>query len=112
MEDHAEFELEHPLDPELETTFASICYAVRSAADTALEPRPGDTADSYALQLLHEIEERRASGELNEAGYAYCRTAAGDVLALETVYFENQFETMRPHQNKPDPNSDSNPSTT
>lgn len=90
-EDAAHINLPQALEPELEATFAEICYSVRERVALPAEVAAAGNAASYAVQLIEEIEARQVAGALDREAYAYCRAAAAEILSLETIYFENQF---------------------
>ena len=87
-EDSAHIEMALPLQPELEVLFGEICYSVR---DRTAAPAGTDGAASYAVELVQEIETRLRAGDLTGTAYEYCLQAAGEILSLEAVYFENRF---------------------
>ncbi len=89
-EDSARIELGNPRRPDLEGIFGKICYGVRERGG----PSPGPEAPSYGVQLIEEIERQKQAGLLDAEAYEYCLTAGGEILSLETVFFENQFVVM------------------
>ena len=96
-----ELDLPDELDPEMEQIFNEICYQVRENSDTRKISEDALGVKSYGVELIQEISRRKRIGKISLAVYKYCLAAAKQILNMEVIYFENQFETLREEDSAP-----------
>lgn len=85
------------LDRDLEELFHTISYEVRERIDARAAPAgaSGGLMPNYGTELIQELERRREGGDIDKGQFLYCLDAANEILRMEMIYFEREFEMSR-----------------
>jgi len=82
------------IDPDQEQIFNNICYYVRKKKEQQAEEKELKLPPNYAADLINEIQRRRSAGDLKDPDFHYCLKAAQEILSMELILYQSQFETM------------------
>ena len=96
-EDESDFsviEIPMDLDKDLEVIFNSICYDVRTETDKNRFKEETTKIRNYGVELIREINRRKDSGDLNPDEYEYCLKAANEIMQMEMIFFQKEFEDI------------------
>ncbi len=83
------------LDRDLEELFHTISYEVRDRIDARAAGASAGLVSNYGTELIGELERRREAGEIDKGQFLYCLEAANEILRMEMIYFEREFEMSR-----------------